>query len=65
MDLWASRLSRQYLLLIILATTRADRFGAWGVTEGLTPVLDDLAAQNVIFESAYAPMPSTLPSLAA
>ena len=58
-------LSRQNLLLITLDPTRADRLGAWGVTEGLTPVLDDLAAQSVVFEPAYAPVPSTLPSLPA
>lgn len=58
-------LSRQYLLLITLATTRADRLGTWGVTEGLTPVLDDLAALSIILEPAYAPVPSTLPSLPA
>lgn len=50
------------LLLITLDTTRADRLGAWGGPEGLTPVLDDLAAQSVVFERAYAPVPITLPS---
>ena len=50
------------LLLITLDTTRADRLGAWGGPDNLTPVLDQLASRSVVFERAYAPVPLTLPS---
>lgn len=53
---------RMNLLIITLDTTRADRLGAWGGPPGLTPVLDDLAAQSVVFERAFAPVPLTLPA---
>lgn len=50
------------LLVITLDTTRADLLGAYGSPLGATPRLDALAAQGVVFEDAYAPMPQTLPS---
>lgn len=50
------------LLVITLDTTRADLLGAYGSRLGATPRLDALAAQGVVFEDAYAPMPQTLPS---
>lgn len=50
------------VLLITLDTTRADRLGAWNGPEGLTPALDLLASQGIVFERAYAPVPLTLPS---
>lgn len=53
---------RLNLLLITLDTTRADRLGAWGGPEGLTPILDELASKGVVCERAYAPVPLTLPS---
>jgi len=49
-------------VIITLDTTRADHVGAYGCTLGLTPQLDVLAAQGVVFEQAYAPMCQTLPS---
>ena len=50
------------VLLITLDTTRADRLGCYGYTEGRTPHLDDLARGGVLFANAYAPVPMTLPS---
>ncbi|MEO1083367.1 MAG: sulfatase-like hydrolase/transferase [Acidobacteriota bacterium] len=50
------------VLLVTFDTTRADHIGAYGHAGARTPVLDDLAAQGVLFESAYAPVPITLPS---
>lgn len=50
------------LLIVTLDTTRADRLGAWNGPAGLTPVLDQLAGQSCLFETAYAPVPLTLPS---
>lgn len=52
---------RPNLLLITLDTTRADRIGAYGCASALTPVLDQLAAEGVLFERAYSPAPLTLP----
>ena len=42
------------VVLITLDTTRADRLGAYGSTEGLTPNLDGLAARGAVFEQAIA-----------
>lgn len=59
---WWSRPPRLNVLLVTLDTTRADRVGSWGGPAGVTPVLDALASQGIVFERAYAPVPLTLPS---
>src|SRR5271163_4466998 len=53
------------IVLITLDTTRADRMGFLGSTRGLTPNLDVLAKQSVVFTRAYAQVPLTTPSHAA
>src|SRR5262245_53726597 len=53
---------RPNVLLITLDTTRADRLGCYGCATALTPALDALAAQGVLFERAFTPAPLTLPS---
>jgi len=53
---------RYNLLLITLDTTRADHIGCYGNAQALTPVLDSLAREGVLFEQAYAPVAMTLPS---
>ena len=53
------------LLLITVDTLRADRLGAYGSPLGLTPNLDALAEESIVFEAAYAAAPFTLPSLSA
>ncbi len=50
------------LLLITLDTTRADHLGCYGYTNALTPALDSLAKNGVLFEQAYTPAPITLPA---
>jgi arylsulfatase A-like enzyme len=50
------------VLLITLDTTRADRLGCYGNRRIATPNLDRLAAEGVLFEAAFTPVPSTLPS---
>lgn len=50
------------IFLITLDTTRADRLGCYGYTQALTPELDALAKNGVLFERAYAPAPMTSPS---
>jgi arylsulfatase A-like enzyme/Flp pilus assembly protein TadD len=53
------------IILITLDTTRADRMGFLGSERGLTPNLDILAKQSVVFTRAYAQVPLTTPSHAA
>src|SRR5262245_52131479 len=50
------------IVLITLDTTRADRMGFLGSTRGLTPNLDALARESVVFSRAYAQVPLTSPS---
>ena len=50
------------IILITLDTTRADRMGFLGSKRGLTPNLDGLAKQSVVFTRAYAQVPLTPPS---
>lgn len=50
------------VLLITIDTLRADRVGAYGNPSGLTPTLDRLAASGLRFESAFTPVPMTLPA---
>jgi arylsulfatase A-like enzyme/Flp pilus assembly protein TadD len=47
------------IVLITLDTTRADRMGFLGSTRRLTPNLDLLARQSVVFTHAYAQAPLT------
>jgi phosphoglycerol transferase MdoB-like AlkP superfamily enzyme len=53
------------IILITLDTTRANRMGYLGSERGLTPNLDALARQSVVFTRAYAQVPLTTPSHAA
>src|SRR6202167_6454644 len=50
------------VILITLDTTRADRMGFLGSKRGLTPKLDVLAKQSVVFTRAYSQIPLTTPS---
>lgn len=52
------------LLIVTVDTLRADRLGAFGSTLDLTPNLDALAAESILFERAYATASFTLPSVA-
>ena len=50
------------IILITLDTTRADRMGFLGSLRGLTPNLDALARQSVVFTRAYSQAPLTTAS---
>jgi choline-sulfatase len=50
------------VILITLDTTRADRMGFLGSERGLTPHLDTLAHQSVVFTHAYSQVPLTTAS---
>jgi choline-sulfatase len=54
--------SRPNIILITLDTVRADRMGFLGSKLGLTPNLDSLSQQSVVFERAYSQVPFTYPS---
>jgi arylsulfatase A-like enzyme/uncharacterized membrane protein YhaH (DUF805 family) len=47
------------VLLITVDALRADRLGAYGGPAGLTPSLDALAEEGVVFRRAYTPTPHT------
>jgi choline-sulfatase len=50
------------IILITIDTARADRMGFLGSTARLTPNLDALARQGVVFSRAYSHVPLTTPS---
>jgi arylsulfatase A-like enzyme/Tfp pilus assembly protein PilF len=50
------------IILITLDTTRADRMGFLGSTRKLTPNLDAMAQQGVVFTRAYSHVPLTTAS---
>jgi len=50
------------VVIVTFDTTRADHLGPYGHPEARTPVIDQLAAEGVLFERASAPVPITLPS---
>ncbi|MBW1764974.1 MAG: sulfatase-like hydrolase/transferase, partial [Deltaproteobacteria bacterium] len=50
------------VLLISMDTTRSDFISCYGYNENITPNIDALAAEGILFERAYSPIPYTLPS---
>ena len=57
--------NRPNFVMIALDSARADHFSAYGYTKPTTANLDNLAKKGVLFETAIAPAPWTLPSFAA
>lgn len=53
---------RLNVILVTLDTTRADHLGCYGAAEALTPQLDRLASEGVLFERVYTTAPLTLPA---
>jgi choline-sulfatase len=53
---------RPNLVLITMDTTRADHLGCYGDERAVTPNLDALARDGVLFDQAIAVAPLTLPS---
>src|SRR5207302_6921585 len=47
------------IILVTVDTTRADRMGFLGSKRGITPNLDVLARQGIVFERAYSQAPLT------
>jgi arylsulfatase A-like enzyme len=59
---FAAATSKPNLVLITLDSTRADRMGFLGATGALTPNLDRLAGESIVFEHAYSQAPSSVVS---
>ena len=63
---WGSRSAApspsQVVLLVSLDTTRADHLGPYGHPEAVTPHLDQLASEGMVFERHIAAAPTTLAS---
>ncbi len=49
-------------VLVTIDTLRADHVGAYGATDVETPTMDRLASEGVLFETAMASAPLTLPA---
>ena len=58
----SGKCSHLNLMVITLDTMRADRIGAYGYQPAETPNIDGLAANGILFENCYTPVPVTLPS---
>ncbi|MGE5602358.1 MAG: sulfatase [Nitrososphaerales archaeon] len=52
------------ILLVVLDATRADYCSCYNRSRSITPALDELAAEGVIFQRAFASAPWTLPAMA-
>ncbi|MBW2282230.1 MAG: sulfatase [Deltaproteobacteria bacterium] len=50
------------IVMITIDTLRADHVGSYGYFRDVTPAIDALASEGVLFEHAIAPMATTLPS---
>jgi len=50
------------VVLVSIDTLRSDRVGCYGYAKAATPVLDALAREGVLFESAFSHCPMTLPA---
>lgn len=51
------------VVLVVVDTLRADHLGAYGYERNTSPILDALAADSVLFESARSQAPCTFPSV--
>jgi len=59
---FAAAASKSNLVLITLDSTRADRMGFLGAKGALTPNLNRLAGESIVFERAYAQSPASVVS---
>src|SRR5258708_3856013 len=59
---FAAAVSKPNLVLITVCSARADRMSFLGAKGALTPNLDHLAADGIVFEHAYAQAPSSVVS---
>lgn len=59
---WAAVSDKPNVLIVTIDTLRADHVGCYGYKQVRTPNIDSLAADGVLFEQAFTPVPITLPS---
>jgi hypothetical protein len=59
---FAAAASKPNLVLITIDSARADRMGFLGAKGALTPNLDRLAGESIVFEHAYAQAPASVVS---
>ncbi len=59
---YAAAAAKPNLVLVTLDSTRSDRMGFLGAKGALTPNLDRLAGESIVFEHAYAQAPATVAS---
>ena len=57
-------LAKPNIILIVVDTLRADRVGALGNNDNLTPNIDALAKDGVVFTRCFSTAPWTVPSMA-
>jgi arylsulfatase A-like enzyme/Flp pilus assembly protein TadD len=50
------------VLLISIDTLRADHLGCYGYRSGVSPTIDRLARESIVFDRAFTPVPLTLPA---
>ncbi len=50
------------VVLIVVDTLRSDRLPFYGYVSGVTPALSALREDSILFESAWSPVPLTLPA---
>ncbi|MDF1800035.1 MAG: sulfatase, partial [Planctomycetota bacterium] len=54
---------RPNVLFVILDTLRADRLGAHGNPDGLSPALDRIASESLVFEECWSTSSWTMPAI--
>jgi choline-sulfatase len=59
---FAAAASKPNLVLITIDSARTDRMGFLGAKGGLTPNLDRIASESIVFERAYAQAPASVVS---
>lgn len=59
---FAAAATKPNIVLITISSARADRMGFLGAKGALTPNLDRMAAESLVFEHAYAQAPGTVVS---
>jgi arylsulfatase A-like enzyme len=58
----SSNVSTPNILLITIDALRADRLGSYGYARRISPNLDELAKNGIVFENAFCVLPQTVPS---
>jgi len=59
------RTKKPNIILVVIDTLRADHLGCCGYRRNITPNIDSLAADSLLFKNAISPAPWTTPAVAA